>query len=369
MEHSAAMARLLRQGTGALDEASLDLYGHAFVRDWLAALETGRAADFFAEWLSEDARWEIHPDWELAAGKATGPQGLVGRHDEMVESVLLGPGSSVAVVEAERTVAPAAQKVSIELALTVSHAAHDPFKAFHRWDITLDPANRRIASALHSPLRAPMQKPLTAPGLPLFAYPHDHEVTPLSSLDNPLTRTFTPLPSTSKVACSAGEVNRGPSFVLLSFAPHPVPAADGSHPVRKTLQSVHRWLKRTPAQARTEPPRAPANRKEQQQQCGGKAPCQPARWRPCEHNDWDSVRLKNVYTLLRCRACSAQWKVRSQALLRCQTFHQTSACPAGEACKLVHVHARKQSKALRQKNLLAKILQEEVGESDYGESD
>eukprot|EP00659_Diplonema_papillatum_P015870 gene15870-24248_t len=37
----------------------------------------------------------------------------------------------------------------------------------------------------------------------------------------------------------------------------------------------------------------------------------PTTDRPCEHNNWDSVRVKRKWCLLRCRECFGQWRIRA----------------------------------------------------------
>eukprot|EP01059_Diplonema_ambulator_P003883 TRINITY_DN13577_c2_g1_i2.p1 TRINITY_DN13577_c2_g1~~TRINITY_DN13577_c2_g1_i2.p1 ORF type:complete len:165 (+),score=50.29 TRINITY_DN13577_c2_g1_i2:43-537(+) len=62
--------------------------------------------------------------------------------------------------------------------------------------------------------------------------------------------------------------------------------------------------------------------------------------RPCEHNDWDDVRTRNGYKVLRCRVCQGRWKLPSQGVPRCMAFlHER--CSEGAACSLLHVRRKK----------------------------
>lgn len=69
--------------------------------------------------------------------------------------------------------------------------------------------------------------------------------------------------------------------------------------------------------------------------------------RPCEHNEWDSVRAKQGVALLRCRVCSTPWRTvlsnRDGPALwhRCSAFDR-GECTLGPSCPALHVHRRKQ---------------------------
>eukprot|EP01060_Flectonema_neradi_P017244 TRINITY_DN240_c3_g3_i2.p1 TRINITY_DN240_c3_g3~~TRINITY_DN240_c3_g3_i2.p1 ORF type:complete len:172 (+),score=35.47 TRINITY_DN240_c3_g3_i2:89-604(+) len=77
------------------------------------------------------------------------------------------------------------------------------------------------------------------------------------------------------------------------------------------------------------------------------------RTKPCAHNSWDNVRIKNGTTTLRCRMCQLQWKTAHQQLPRCGVFlNDPTACHEG--CQLVHVHPFKQN------------LRERVGTHGHG---
>ena len=64
--------------------------------------------------------------------------------------------------------------------------------------------------------------------------------------------------------------------------------------------------------------------------------------KPCTHNSWDNVRIKNGTTTLRCRMCQLQWKTAHQQLPRCGSFlNDPNSCD--DDCQLVHVHPFKQN--------------------------
>eukprot|EP01064_Diplonema_japonicum_P031520 TRINITY_DN5680_c0_g1_i1.p1 TRINITY_DN5680_c0_g1~~TRINITY_DN5680_c0_g1_i1.p1 ORF type:complete len:317 (+),score=68.66 TRINITY_DN5680_c0_g1_i1:54-953(+) len=81
----------------------------------------------------------------------------------------------------------------------------------------------------------------------------------------------------------------------------------------------------------------------------------PSTSKPCEHNQWDSVRVKRNQALLRCRECSAQWKLEATAMSKCTNFSNGS-CTKGTSCTDLHIHTRKQTKAQRQAALIANEL-------------
>eukprot|EP01059_Diplonema_ambulator_P014958 TRINITY_DN25_c1_g1_i1.p1 TRINITY_DN25_c1_g1~~TRINITY_DN25_c1_g1_i1.p1 ORF type:complete len:167 (+),score=36.81 TRINITY_DN25_c1_g1_i1:148-648(+) len=62
--------------------------------------------------------------------------------------------------------------------------------------------------------------------------------------------------------------------------------------------------------------------------------------RPCEHNDWDDVRTRNGYKVLRCRVCQGRWKIPSQGVPRCMAFLYDN-CEDGSGCSLLHVRRKK----------------------------
>ena len=69
--------------------------------------------------------------------------------------------------------------------------------------------------------------------------------------------------------------------------------------------------------------------------------------RPCEHNDWDDVRTRKGFKILRCRQCQKTWKLTSSAP-RCMDFLHDS-CEAGENCTRLHVSRKKKSVSDRYK--------------------
>ena len=69
--------------------------------------------------------------------------------------------------------------------------------------------------------------------------------------------------------------------------------------------------------------------------------------RPCQHNEWDNVRIKKGTHSLRCRVCQHQWKVGHASISRCSAFAQSS-CRLGSSCRFVHIHQFKES--LRQRS-------------------
>eukprot|EP01064_Diplonema_japonicum_P021275 TRINITY_DN3080_c0_g1_i5.p1 TRINITY_DN3080_c0_g1~~TRINITY_DN3080_c0_g1_i5.p1 ORF type:complete len:300 (+),score=51.56 TRINITY_DN3080_c0_g1_i5:67-966(+) len=77
-------------------------------------------------------------------------------------------------------------------------------------------------------------------------------------------------------------------------------------------------------------------------------PSPPASDRPCEHNCWDSVRVKRQWCLLRCRVCESQWRLPTGSFVKCQAFSTKPGCPVGTSCTFIHMNARKQTVAERQ---------------------
>eukprot|EP01062_Namystynia_karyoxenos_P046358 TRINITY_DN3469_c0_g2_i2.p1 TRINITY_DN3469_c0_g2~~TRINITY_DN3469_c0_g2_i2.p1 ORF type:complete len:985 (+),score=241.06 TRINITY_DN3469_c0_g2_i2:247-2955(+) len=63
--------------------------------------------------------------------------------------------------------------------------------------------------------------------------------------------------------------------------------------------------------------------------------------RPCDHNDWDSVRMKRGWAILRCRQCQRQWRIcLSDWGKRCSAFITEAGC-TDSGCGLLHVHRRR----------------------------
>ena len=75
----------------------------------------------------------------------------------------------------------------------------------------------------------------------------------------------------------------------------------------------------------------------------------PSISRPCKHNDWDSVRIKNQIVLLRCRICTSQWKIKVAQIKRCNHFPE-GVCTRTK-CPFLHIHVRKQTRAELEKKL------------------
>eukprot|EP01059_Diplonema_ambulator_P010657 TRINITY_DN2066_c1_g3_i1.p2 TRINITY_DN2066_c1_g3~~TRINITY_DN2066_c1_g3_i1.p2 ORF type:complete len:140 (+),score=31.74 TRINITY_DN2066_c1_g3_i1:43-420(+) len=64
--------------------------------------------------------------------------------------------------------------------------------------------------------------------------------------------------------------------------------------------------------------------------------------RPCDHNDWDDVRTRNGFKVLRCRICQGRWKLPSRSVPRCMEFLHDK-CEAGPTCVLLHVRRKKRN--------------------------
>eukprot|EP01064_Diplonema_japonicum_P007264 TRINITY_DN14935_c1_g1_i1.p1 TRINITY_DN14935_c1_g1~~TRINITY_DN14935_c1_g1_i1.p1 ORF type:complete len:137 (+),score=20.68 TRINITY_DN14935_c1_g1_i1:53-463(+) len=62
--------------------------------------------------------------------------------------------------------------------------------------------------------------------------------------------------------------------------------------------------------------------------------------RPCEHNDWDDVRTRKGYKVLRCRDCQQRWKIPSNNVPRCMPFLH-SCCDKKSECNKLHVRRKK----------------------------
>eukprot|EP01059_Diplonema_ambulator_P010650 TRINITY_DN2066_c1_g1_i10.p2 TRINITY_DN2066_c1_g1~~TRINITY_DN2066_c1_g1_i10.p2 ORF type:complete len:191 (+),score=59.42 TRINITY_DN2066_c1_g1_i10:186-758(+) len=62
--------------------------------------------------------------------------------------------------------------------------------------------------------------------------------------------------------------------------------------------------------------------------------------RPCQHNDWDDVRTRNGFKVLRCRICQGRWKLPSRSVPRCMAYLHDH-CGEGVKCGLLHVRRKK----------------------------
>ena len=63
--------------------------------------------------------------------------------------------------------------------------------------------------------------------------------------------------------------------------------------------------------------------------------------RPCEHNDWDDVRTRKGYKVLRCVVCQEKWKLPSPGVMRCMEYLHN--CCTSEHCEKLHVRRKKSS--------------------------
>lgn len=73
--------------------------------------------------------------------------------------------------------------------------------------------------------------------------------------------------------------------------------------------------------------------------------------RPCDHNDWDKVRDKRGWVVLRCRECDVQWRLRPEKVAagRCDAFATDDGCRVHGLCPLLHVHRRKRASEERRR--------------------
>eukprot|EP01062_Namystynia_karyoxenos_P021074 TRINITY_DN1798_c0_g3_i2.p1 TRINITY_DN1798_c0_g3~~TRINITY_DN1798_c0_g3_i2.p1 ORF type:complete len:393 (+),score=48.84 TRINITY_DN1798_c0_g3_i2:106-1284(+) len=62
--------------------------------------------------------------------------------------------------------------------------------------------------------------------------------------------------------------------------------------------------------------------------------------RPCEHNEWDNVRMKHYVSCLRCRVCQGVWHVHYTKRQRCGAFDK-GRCQHGSRCPQLHIYRRK----------------------------
>eukprot|EP01060_Flectonema_neradi_P031122 TRINITY_DN4646_c0_g1_i1.p1 TRINITY_DN4646_c0_g1~~TRINITY_DN4646_c0_g1_i1.p1 ORF type:complete len:302 (+),score=39.25 TRINITY_DN4646_c0_g1_i1:78-908(+) len=77
----------------------------------------------------------------------------------------------------------------------------------------------------------------------------------------------------------------------------------------------------------------------------------PTLAKPCNHNSWDSVRVKRKWSLLRCRICTSQWRLRASDVDRCMPF--TKDVCSDPKCDKLHIFLRKQRKADREREAAA----------------
>eukprot|EP01059_Diplonema_ambulator_P001347 TRINITY_DN11121_c0_g1_i2.p1 TRINITY_DN11121_c0_g1~~TRINITY_DN11121_c0_g1_i2.p1 ORF type:complete len:166 (+),score=20.64 TRINITY_DN11121_c0_g1_i2:122-619(+) len=78
--------------------------------------------------------------------------------------------------------------------------------------------------------------------------------------------------------------------------------------------------------------------------------------RPCNHNDWDDVRSRNGFKVLRCRVCQEKWRLASCDVSRCMAFLH-DCCPLDVTCHLLHVRRRKTTIVERYEQFGESVLQ------------
>eukprot|EP01059_Diplonema_ambulator_P004667 TRINITY_DN1437_c0_g1_i5.p1 TRINITY_DN1437_c0_g1~~TRINITY_DN1437_c0_g1_i5.p1 ORF type:complete len:144 (+),score=18.68 TRINITY_DN1437_c0_g1_i5:43-474(+) len=66
--------------------------------------------------------------------------------------------------------------------------------------------------------------------------------------------------------------------------------------------------------------------------------------RPCQHNDWDDVRTRKGYKVLRCRECQQRWKIPSTNVPRCVAYFN-GRCQEGCGCVYLHVRWKKSAES------------------------
>eukprot|EP01065_Artemidia_motanka_P021749 TRINITY_DN25_c0_g2_i1.p1 TRINITY_DN25_c0_g2~~TRINITY_DN25_c0_g2_i1.p1 ORF type:complete len:625 (+),score=143.18 TRINITY_DN25_c0_g2_i1:319-2193(+) len=74
--------------------------------------------------------------------------------------------------------------------------------------------------------------------------------------------------------------------------------------------------------------------------------------RPCEHNNWDAVKLAKGRITLRCRSCGSFWKAAAKSINKCPDFF-AGYCPSGISCGMPHVHRYKNPRKEAEKARLA----------------
>ena len=78
--------------------------------------------------------------------------------------------------------------------------------------------------------------------------------------------------------------------------------------------------------------------------------------RPCSHNDWDDVRTRKGFKVLRCRECQKKWKLLSSNVPRCMPFLH-DCCDKGEDCPLLHVRRKKHTISERYEKFGDQVLE------------
>eukprot|EP01062_Namystynia_karyoxenos_P040882 TRINITY_DN29742_c0_g1_i2.p1 TRINITY_DN29742_c0_g1~~TRINITY_DN29742_c0_g1_i2.p1 ORF type:complete len:246 (+),score=27.26 TRINITY_DN29742_c0_g1_i2:75-740(+) len=85
---------------------------------------------------------------------------------------------------------------------------------------------------------------------------------------------------------------------------------------------------------------------------------------PCQHNNWDNVRMKDFISSLRCRDCQQTWKVHCAYRDRCADF-DAGRCDRGRQCSHTHIHRRKQTLHERIARF-GQVVQRQRGGADAG---
>ena len=88
--------------------------------------------------------------------------------------------------------------------------------------------------------------------------------------------------------------------------------------------------------------------------------------RPCNHNNWDNVRIVKGKIGLRCRSCGIHWKADVSAIIKCPAFFN-GYCPNGVSCPLPHIHRYKnKAKEEAKARIVALTLQQAAQAAQSG---
>eukprot|EP01062_Namystynia_karyoxenos_P027397 TRINITY_DN2102_c0_g1_i3.p1 TRINITY_DN2102_c0_g1~~TRINITY_DN2102_c0_g1_i3.p1 ORF type:complete len:423 (+),score=67.93 TRINITY_DN2102_c0_g1_i3:66-1334(+) len=82
--------------------------------------------------------------------------------------------------------------------------------------------------------------------------------------------------------------------------------------------------------------------------------------RPCSHNNWDNVRMKEYVSTLRCRVCQALWRVHCTRRNRCADF-DAGQCAVGTQCPSTHINRRKERLDERRERFGEHFVQHSTG--------
>eukprot|EP01062_Namystynia_karyoxenos_P062284 TRINITY_DN55195_c0_g1_i1.p1 TRINITY_DN55195_c0_g1~~TRINITY_DN55195_c0_g1_i1.p1 ORF type:complete len:981 (+),score=236.38 TRINITY_DN55195_c0_g1_i1:159-2945(+) len=134
--------------------------------------------------------------------------------------------------------------------------------------------------------------------------------------------------------------------------PQPAPPAGPGKDVRRE------WEKKKDSEAD----------KERDQQRRAQFTANTSSERPCDHNNWDNVRVKKGQITLRCRDCQLQWKTETERIRKCPQFFQ-GECANGVACPMPHIHRYKQGEAKRREIWGDKLIGRRKAEEEGGEDD